>query len=348
MQSYDGPRGAIVHADFYRLSGAQELVELGWDEATDTAITLVEWPERAESALKATRLDIDLDLATAQGPMFAWRCSRAPAGSRRASSASRVSRPSSNARAGPGPRTHLQGDASTRAYERLVKPDGETAILMISPARPDGPPVRRGKPYSAIAKLAESVHAFVAVDRGLRALGLSAPRIYGEDLEAGLLLIEDLGNEPVVDRDGPIPERYGEATRLLAKLHTSDVPPVLPVSQGRDHAIPPFDLEALLIEVELLVDWYVPHIVGSLMSASARAEFVNLWSECLTEVLAGPTTWTLRDYHSPNLIWLPDRQGIQRVGLIDFQDAVLGHPAYDVARSCRMRESRCRRSSSSS
>jgi aminoglycoside/choline kinase family phosphotransferase len=83
--------------------------------------------------------------------------------------------------------------------------------------------------------------------------------------------------------------------------------------------------------VDLLVDWYVPHIVGSLMSASARAEFVNLWSECLTEVLAGPTTWTLRDYHSPNLIWLPDRQGIQRVGLIDFQDAVLGHPAYDVA-----------------
>jgi aminoglycoside/choline kinase family phosphotransferase len=67
------------------------------------------------------------------------------------------------------------------------------------------------------------------------------------------------------------------------------------------------------------------------MSASARAEFVNLWSECLTEVLAGPTTWTLRDYHSPNLIWLPGRHGIQRIGLIDFQDAVLGHPAYDVA-----------------
>jgi aminoglycoside/choline kinase family phosphotransferase len=66
-------------------------------------------------------------------------------------------------------------------------------------------------------------------------------------------------------------------------------------------------------------------------SGSVRAEFVNLWSETLMEVVAAPPTWTLRDYHSPNLIWLPEREGLARVGLIDFQDAVLGHPAYDVA-----------------
>src|SRR5918993_3831037 len=117
----------------------------------------------------------------------------------------------------------MQGDASTRAYERLVKPSGATAILMISPRRPDGPPVRRGKPYSAIAHLAESIHAFVAMDRGLRALGFSAPRIYGEDLEAGLVLLEDLGAEPVADADRPISERYEQATHLLAKLHATTV-----------------------------------------------------------------------------------------------------------------------------
>jgi tRNA threonylcarbamoyl adenosine modification protein YjeE len=332
MQSYDGPRGPIVHADFYRLSGGQELVELGWDETTDTAITLVEWPERAESALNPTRLDIALDLSPGKNPDarvavltgmggFAARLQRLQAFQTIVERSGWTD----------STRHHLQGDASTRAYERLVRPDGQSAILMISPQRPDGPPVRRGKPYSAIAKLAESVHAFVAVDRGLQALGFSAPRLYGEDLESGVLLLEDLGNEPVADAEGPIPERYGEATRLLAKLHTSTLPQVLPISDGRDHAIPPFDMEALLIEVELLVDWYVPHVVGSLVSGSARADFVNLWSETLAEIVAGPTTWTLRDYHSPNLIWLPDRQGIERVGLIDFQDAVLGHPAYDVA-----------------
>src|SRR3712207_335392 len=96
----------------------------------------------------------------------------------------------------------MTADASViRSYERLVKPAGETALLMISPPRPVGPPVRRGKPYTTIAKLAETVHAFVAMDRGLRSLGLSAPEIYGEDLETGLLLIEDLGSEPVIDAD---------------------------------------------------------------------------------------------------------------------------------------------------
>src|SRR5215217_2655471 len=144
-------------------------------------------------------------------------------------------------------RLPMQGDASTRIYERLVKPGGETAILMISPPRPDGPPVRRGKPYSAIARLAESIHAFVAMDRGLRALGFSAPRIYGEDLEAGLLILEDLGHEPVVSPGGPIPERYAEATRLLARLHDARLPNVLPVAEARDHVLPPYDMDALMI-----------------------------------------------------------------------------------------------------
>jgi aminoglycoside/choline kinase family phosphotransferase len=227
-------------------------------------------------------------------------------------------------------RVPLQGDASTRGYERLVAPAGGTAILMISPPRPDGPPVRRGKPYSAIARLAETVHAFVAVDRGLRALGYSAPAILGEDLEIGLLVLEDLGGEFIADPNGPVPERYAESTRLLAHLHSQELPGLLPVAEGIDHALPPYDRDALLIEAELLTEWYAPHVAGTALSGSARAEFANLWVDVTAEVIAAPTTWTLRDYHSPNLMWLPHRQGLARVGLLDFQDAVLGHPAYDV------------------
>jgi tRNA threonylcarbamoyl adenosine modification protein YjeE len=330
MQDYDTAKGPVVHADFYRLSGAQELHELGWDEITDAGIAIVEWPERAAEGLKASRLDIGLDLAgrgearvaslTASGafaPRLAqWRALQTLLETSGWAEARRVP---------------IHGDASVRAYVRLVREDGATAILMIAPPRLVGPPVRRGRPYTAIAKLAETVHAFVAVDRGLRALGFSAPAIHGEALDAGLLVIEDLGDEGVVDAEGPIPERYGEATRLLARLHGAELPGVLPVSDGRDHALPPFDLEALLIEAELLLDWYLPHILGVRPSGSVRAEFVNLWSETLMEVVAQAPTWTLRDYHSPNLIWLPQREGLARVGLIDFQDAVLGHPAYDVA-----------------
>ncbi|WP_245410901.1 tRNA (adenosine(37)-N6)-threonylcarbamoyltransferase complex ATPase subunit type 1 TsaE [Microvirga flavescens] len=332
MQVYDGTRNTIVHADFYRLHSAQELYELGWEEMTENAITLVEWPEHAEDALKADRLDIRFELApgapeariaflTGSGA-FAGRLDRLRA-------FQTIVEKSGWADA---TRLPMQGDASViRSYERLWKPTGETALLMISPPRPVGPPVRRGKPYTTVAKLAETVHAFVAMDKALRALGLSAPEIFGEDLDAGLLILEDLGNEPVTNADGPIPERYAEAVRVLASLHSTTLPQVLPVADGIDHAIPPYDQEALLIEVELLADWYVPHIMGNQLSGSARAEFVNLWTETLQEILNGPTTWVLRDYHSPNLIWMPKREGLKRVGLIDFQDAVLGSPAYDVA-----------------
>jgi tRNA threonylcarbamoyl adenosine modification protein YjeE len=332
VQTYDTAHGSVVHADFYRLGGADELVELGWDELTESAIALVEWPDRAEGALKTNRLDITLDLMPGRGgegriATITGSGTFAPRVQRLEAFQGIVERTGWT----EAKRIPLQGDASTRAYERLRKPSGETAILMISPQRPDGPPVRRGKPYSAIAKLAESVHAFVAIDRGLRALGLSAPKIYGDDLEAGLLLLEDLGSELFVDENGPIPDRYAEATRLLARLHGATLPFVLPVAEDREHVLPPYDLEALLIEVELLADWYVPHIQRNQLSGSARAEFVNSWSETLMEIVTAPATWTLRDYHSPNLIWLPNRQGLQRVGLLDFQDAVLGHPAYDVA-----------------
>jgi tRNA threonylcarbamoyl adenosine modification protein YjeE len=331
MQTYETPAGLVVHADLYRLAGSGELRELGWDELAEQAIVLVEWPERASSVLKPSRLEVHLELASerrheARVASFVARGEPAE----RFSRARALQQLLHRAGWGDCVRQPMQGDASTRAYERLVKPSGETAILMISPPRPDGPPVRRGKPYSAIAKLAESVHAFVALDRGLRALGCSAPRIYGEDLEAGLLILEDLGDELVVDADGPIFERYAEATRLLARLHTMNLPNALPITENADHVIPAYDMDALMIEADLLLDWYLPHIVGKSASGSVQGEFTHFWREVLSEIVAARTTWTLRDYHSPNLLWLADRDGLKRVGLLDFQDAVMGHPAYDL------------------
>ncbi len=334
IQDYDGiiqqKPCRIIHADFYRLSGEGELVELGWEELTEGAIALIEWPERAPGALPPSHLTITLELdlndpnrriatLTAAGGL-------APRLARMEAIQGVLRRSGWNGAA----RILMQGDASTRLYERLVKPSGESAILMVSPPRPDGPPVRRGKPYSAIAKLAETVHAFVAMDRGLRALGFSAPKIHGEDLETGLLVLEDLGQTPVVDDNGPIPDRYAEAVKLLTHLHSTVVPPVLPVTDTVNHSLPPYDLEALLIEVDLLLEWYVPHIAGRMLSSPAKFEFAKVWSETLKDVIEGQQTWTLRDYHSPNLIWIEGREGIKRIGVIDFQDAVLGHPAYDT------------------
>jgi hypothetical protein len=332
MQTYERPAGAIVHADFFRIRRQDELDELGWDEASEGAIVLVEWPERAAQRLETNRIEIELvTVGNGRRAILTGIGTCAP----RLALAEAIHALLDRAGWLTACREHMIGDASTRAYERLTRGNeetgnAETRILMISPRRPDGPAIRNGRPYSAIAKLAESVHAFVAMDRGLLALDLSAPRIHATDLAAGLLLIEDLGGEGVVGPDGPIPDRYAVAADVLAAIHARTLPSVLPVEGDIDHVIPDYDHEALQIEVELLIDWYAAHIAGAAISAAARRDFARLWSEALLPVLDARSTWTLRDYHSPNLIWLPDRAGIRRIGLIDFQDAVLGHPAYDV------------------
>jgi hypothetical protein len=175
------------------------------------------------------------------------------------------------------------------------------------------------------------VKPFVAMARALRERGLSAPQIFAADLDEGFLLLEDLGIEGVVAGDPPAPieERYGAAVDVLAALHQQTLPRVLPVAPQLDYELPLYDLDALLIEVELLPDWYVPHRGGSLDEA-ARAEFLDLWREALVRTLDAPPTWVMRDFHSPNLLWLPEREGVARVGLIDFQDALIGCAAYDV------------------
>ncbi|SIQ88925.1 tRNA (adenosine(37)-N6)-threonylcarbamoyltransferase complex ATPase subunit type 1 TsaE [Bosea sp. TND4EK4] len=333
VQSYDTPRGPVLHADLYRVRSPDELDDIGLIEDIEQAVLLVEWPDRAGSRLAAgRRLDIVLEVDPdrpetgrivdlAGGVLWKQRLAIAVAARRLIDGAGWA-----DAR-----RDFMMGDASTRAYERLTMPGGTTAVLMISPPRPDGPPIRMGKSYSAIAHLAETVDAFVAMDRGLRSLGYSAPEILAEDLESGLLLIEDLGGEGVLDAERrPIVERYEASARLLADLHRHTLPAILPVAEGRDHAIPEYDRQALAIETELMLDWYGPHIAGVTLPAVTQAEFGRIWNKLFDEILAAPSTWTLRDFHSPNLIWLHEREGLGRIGLIDFQDAVLGHPAYDL------------------
>ena len=331
MQTYDAPDYKIVHADLYRIEKASDLIELGWEDVVEDALVLVEWPERATELFEGDRLDVELSY---EGPenknaRKITITGYGAAGNRLASfkSMREFLRTTGWAEA---ERAHLQGDASTRAYETLTKTNGDHAILMIAPARPDGPPIRYGRPYSAIARLAENVKAFVAVAEGLRAQGLSSPKILGADLKAGLLIVEDLGREGIVDANGPIAERYLEAVAVLAHLHARKLSDMLPVEGAGYYHIPPYDLDALLIEIELILDWYAGHVAQAAVSSGARATLINLWRKILIEIANAPATWTLRDYHSPNLLWLPEREGIARVGLIDFQDCVLGHPAYDV------------------
>jgi len=331
VQTYALPRFTIVHGDLYRVSEPYELIELGFDDAPDAAV-LLEWPERIADSLPRDRLDIAFTLKPERGlnhrdaritghGMFAPRAVRMTT----------IRRFLDHSGFADAERQYLQGDASTRTYERLVQ-GARRAVLMNAPRRPDGPPVRNGLPYSAIAHLAEDVRPFVAMARALHSLGLSAPDIYAADLAEDLLILEDLGSEGVVAGDPPAPieERYGAAIDVLAAVHRAPAPEVLPVAPRVDHRLPTYDRDAFLIEAELLLDWYIPHRGGT-VSDEARQQFLSLWRAALTRAATGPVHWVLRDFHSPNLLWLPDRTGVARVGLLDFQDAMMGPPAYDVA-----------------
>lgn len=329
VQTYD-LRLPVSHFDLYRLTDLDELDELGLWEALSGGVALVEWPQRAEAALPGTGVTVALDENPADpdsrdlvvdGPAeFMTRLDRSLA----------IRRFLEAHDCPTAQRTFLLGDASTRAYE-TVRSDGATAILMNAPRRPDGPPVRDGKPYSQIAHLAEDILPFVAIGQALKDKGFRAPKIHAFDLDAGFVLLEHLGSDGVLGADRrPIPERYEGGIDCLAAMHRLEWPRDMEVA-GRAYQVPDFDLPAFQIETGLLTDWYVPRVTGAPLPQDGLAAFRGLWTRLFNIVDAGEKTLLLRDFHSPNIIWDAAAEGVERVGLIDFQDAMIGSTAYDVA-----------------
>lgn len=203
-------------------------------------------------------------------------------------------------------RTPLAGDASNRRYERLTDPDnGKTAVLM------DAPPEK-----------GEDVESFVRVAKFLQSVGLSAPEILAEDAENGFLLLEDFGDDlfaRLIDNQ-PHLERslYEAATDLLVHLHAGPLP-----------SLDSYDPSLMAEFSGLAFTKYAQGILGT-YDTDAHARFEHRFVDILLQETSGTRVVVLRDYHAENLIWLPDREGVKRVGLLDFQSAMLCHPAYDL------------------
>jgi tRNA threonylcarbamoyl adenosine modification protein YjeE len=333
VQTYASPRFEVAHFDLYRLAGPEDVAELGLEEALTRGVVLIEWPERIEGLLPANRLEV-LIADTAAGDPDAREVTLTGHGAW-AGRLERLMAIDGFLRGSPWERSHLryiQGDASPRRYARLVR-DGETAVLMDAPRQPDGPPIRNGLPYSRIARLAEDVVPYIAVGGALRQAGLSAPDILMQRPEDGLLLLEDLGDNlfgRALAAGADQAELWTAAVDVLLRLRRAGLPLSVPLGGGAVYRLPPYDRAALEIELELLLDWYWPVLRGERPSGDTRSEFLSLWGEVLDGISSAPPGWVLRDFHSPNLMWLSDRAGVRRVGILDFQDAVAGHPAYDL------------------
>lgn len=327
-QSY-ALRIPVTHLDFYRLSSPDEINELGLDEALAAGIVLVEWPERANGRLPANALKLDLSeqgegrKAVMSGPQDALE---------RIERSLTVRRFLDRHGYSEARRSWFQGDASTRSFERIQVNGRQDTILMDHPEKPDLSPVVNGRSYRQTARITWTVTPFVAVAKALKSHGFAAPGILAEDLDAGILLMENLGDGKITGAEGePIASRYKAAVELLARLHAKKIPRDLSFGQGKVYTLPPYDHDALMIEARLMLEWYVPYRLGRPASSEETRTFDALWDELVADLERSETGLILRDYHSPNLIWREERTGSDRLGLVDIQDALYGPLSYDVS-----------------
>lgn len=309
VQRYAPPDcGAPVwHFDFYRLSAADEAFELGIEEAFAEGISLIEWPERLPGVLPDERLVLGLAHGAGEGERRAVL-----SGQLGGCGAARLARDVAllsfleGAGWGEAPVMPLAGDASFRSYCRVGQ-GARSAIVM------DAPPAR------------EDVRPFIAMADWLRGIGLSSPKILASDPQNGFLLLEDLGDglfARLIAAGQPPGEEalYRAAVEVLAHLQRRQPPAGLPLH----------DAAVLLDGVRLFTEWFLPAVSGAAAGDDLEASFIAAWRAALGALPALDPVVALRDYHAENLLWLDDRAGLARVGLLDFQDASLGSPAYDL------------------
>ncbi len=232
--------------------------------------------------------------------------------------------------------TPITGDASTRSYERLML-HGRPAILMNAPPAAESaacPPgasheERRRLGYNAMARLAgPNLNAFTAIAETARAAGLSVPEIISADPATGFAIIEDLGDElfaRAIPKGAPEFELYAAAIDSLLALRKAAPPP----PDRRGYKMLSYDETAMEAEIMLVLDWYWPHLKGAPAGDDLRAEYLAAWTGVLA-LLPPPSLIVLRDYHAENLLWLANRKDFRRAGIIDFQDGLVGNPAYDL------------------
>jgi aminoglycoside/choline kinase family phosphotransferase len=243
-------------------------------------------------------------------------------------------------------REPLAGDASTRRYERLHTPAGASLIFMdqppaleSQPCPPDATPAERiASGYNACARLAAGrAEAFVAAAGYLRGLGLSAPEVIAFDAPAGLAVLEDLGDDlfaRLIEGGQGERELYAAAIDALIRLH-EEAPPERLEAGGQSWPLLAYDGLVLKTYSDMFLEWW-PRFAGMApFDPDAVAEWETLWAPIRARGEAAATgpkgVFGHRDYHAENLVWLKDRApDVARVGMLDFQDAVRTHPAWDL------------------
>lgn len=203
----------------------------------------------------------------------------------------------------------LAGDASFRKYWRVTTGDGTLVVM-------DAPPEH------------ENIAPFMDVTQLLHALGARAPKIHAQDQERGFLLLEDLGDNLYSKALSLSPKEEGAMYRAACEALV-----VLHEESGKHAAVaatlPKYDEAVYLREVGLLAEWFLVQVHGQEIARTLREEWLGLWKDVLANATLEQNVLVHRDYHADNLLWL-QATGVARVGMLDYQDALLGDGIYDV------------------
>ena len=327
LQSYETARFPVHHFDLYRLADPDELIEIGFSEAVEGGLSLIEWPDRAGDELPAERLDIVIsDGDGFNGRRFSLEA-RGSGWAERLDETFAVRDLLGQAGLADATRAHVQGDASTRRFERATGAAG-SAIVMHWPTFGTLPVHADDLSYEALVHATDRLDAFLAIGDTLRRQGFRTPRLIATDEPRRLLLIEDLGAEGIAPDGIANAERYLVAARRLADMAAITWPEVATSDDGRAFPLSAYDRRALLTEVELFASWYVPDVIDRPLTETEATEWLALWDGLLARFDDDRSAWVLKDYHSPNILWQEEGDPI---GLVDYQDALLGPAAYDLA-----------------
>ena len=331
VQPYAGAsfRFPVLHSDFYRLQSPDDADELGLDDALESSAVLIEWPEKGPRRYSETGFALHLSgLDQRQAMVLAHGGDNR----RRLQRFADLRQFLAGAGLDDAHRIFLQGDASPRAYESIRRDGQQRLVLLNADAHPDRPVSAERKAYMELVHLApnEDIAPVVAIASELNRRGLSSPAIHAFSVPAKAVLFEDFGAEYVVSDRKPVAERYEVAIDVLLAMHGQPWPDLAQGPEGVSHRLPRYSRQALEVEAGLFLDKYLGGLMGREPTPIQRVGFAAAWRAPFDQLESAARTWTLFDYHSPNLHWLANRQGIARIGLIDTQDARLGPYAYDV------------------
>ena len=318
-QTYPAKRSPITHYDLYRIEDYSDLEEIGFSETLEEGIVIIEWADKFSNKLPKNRLQIQIEddggnnrIAHIKG-YGSW--------DKRLERNIHLNNFINQCNLEIIDKNWMQGDASERSYQRIITPDNSYVIMNHNQKKTKENPT----------KLAENFEAFILINYHLESLGIKVPKIFEVDTKNSFLLLEDLGNiqySEINPNSDNIFDYYIPALESLILIQDSHHKKNLEYG-GMRHTLNSYDNNIYLEELKLLVNWYWPYKKGTLCEIDAYNEYIDIW-EALLSKISHSSTLTLRDFHSPNLLWIDSENGLRRCGIIDFQDALIGHPLYDL------------------